>query len=77
MPRSENDVVTGYNERIKCSSGFIRNFGLILWVGALLAGELRGWEAKWLIAGYSVAGLICLVISFYMLGFLVREVRKE
>lgn len=77
MPRSEIDVVRGYNERIKFSSSFIRNLGLILWVGAFLGGHLHGWEAKWLVVGYAIAGLICLAISYYMLSFLVKEVKKE
>lgn len=71
------DVVTGYNERIKCSSSFTRNLGLIMSAAAFLGGYLHGWEAKWLVVGYSVVGFICLVISFYLLGFLVKEVKEE
>ncbi|RMC33724.1 hypothetical protein C9E81_15570 [Paracoccus alkanivorans] len=70
-------MVTGYNERIKCSSSFIRNLGLMLWVGAFLGGYLRGWEAKWQVISFSVVGLFCLVISFYLSGFLFKEVKKE
>ena len=77
MPISEIDLVTGYNERIKCSSSITRNFGLMLWAGAFLGGYIRGWEAKWQVISFSVVGLFCLAISFYLLGFLVKEVKKE
>lgn len=73
MPKTEIDHVKGHNLRVMSSANFARNVALILWGSAGLGAYLHGWGAIWLIVGYSIGGLLCFGLAFYLLGKMDKE----